>query len=330
MLGIKNPITEFRENPFQAISNRLKIVVLLIYVTTFSGYLGDIHRLFELTSHFKVYYLVASFVLLILLVIVKQPLWALAVGVTLAVNTFEVAPWFLASSNNPDEASKPPYRVAVINVLTSNNRYSELIEQLNSLDPDILVLQEIDKTWSKQLDPLRALYPHRKGITRSDNFGISLFSKYEMKNARIEYYQARPVPLVRSLIEFPEGTVDFLAVHTLPPANSEVMRIRDNQLMEIADWVKSSTYPVLAAGDLNTSMWSPVYKRFETAAKISNARKGFGVLPTWPAMYAPFMVPIDHILYGEGIVMTGCWTGESFGSDHLPLIADFRLDLKSQ
>lgn len=321
--GFRNPFAEFRENPRDAIAKRLKIVVVLLATLSTAGYFGDLNRLLEITSHFKVYYLAASFVPLILLACMKRPLWALAGGVILAVNILEVGPWYIGGATNLNEPSKPPYRVAVINVLTSNNRYLDLIEQLKSLDPDILVLQEVDKVWSKEIQPLRAAFPHRKGITRSDNFGISLFSKYEMKDARIEYYQARPVPLIRSLIEFPECTVEFLAVHTLPPANSEVTRVRDNQLREIADWVRSSTYPVLVAGDLNTSMWSPVYKRFEVDARLKNARKGFGVLPTWPAMYAPFMVPIDHILCSERIETVNCWTGESFGSDHLPLIVDF-------
>ena len=76
-------------------------------------------------------------------------------------------------------------------------------------------------------------------------------------------------------------------------------------------------------GDLNISMWAHHYARFEEVSGLSNARRGFGVAPTWPVWLFPGLIPIDHVLVSEQVVVTDFRTGPSIGSDHLPIVVRF-------
>jgi endonuclease/exonuclease/phosphatase (EEP) superfamily protein YafD len=46
---------------------------------------------------------------------------------------------------------------------------------------------------------------------------------------------------------------------------------------------------------------------------------------TFPSFAGWFGLPIDHVKFGGGLVLTDYRAGPSIGSDHLPLFATFAL-----
>jgi endonuclease/exonuclease/phosphatase (EEP) superfamily protein YafD len=88
--------------------------------------------------------------------------------------------------------------------------------------------------------------------------------------------------------------------------------------------VQALPTPKILVGDLNTSLWSPYYAHLIRQTGLDNARRGFGLLPTWPAyMPWPFlMIPIDHCLVSPDIGVIKMRTGRNIGSDHLPIVVD--------
>lgn len=88
--------------------------------------------------------------------------------------------------------------------------------------------------------------------------------------------------------------------------------------------------PKICIGDLNISLWSPIYQSFRKQTKLRNVREGIGLLPSWPTFmgFGWLMIPIDHCLVSHDIRVMRAQTGERIGSDHLPLIIELEIDAR--
>jgi hypothetical protein len=58
---------------------------------------------------------------------------------------------------------------------------------------------------------------------------------------------------------------------------------------------------------------------------LTDAARGHGWQPTWPAAAGMFGIPIDRILAGPGIAVLGFAVGPPSGSDHRPVTATISL-----
>lgn len=81
--------------------------------------------------------------------------------------------------------------------------------------------------------------------------------------------------------------------------------------------------PKLLTGDLNTTMWSHSFTGLLRESGMSDARRGFGLMPSRPVPPPALLrTPIDHCLVGGGVAVEAIKTGGRTGSDHRPLVAD--------
>ena len=85
--------------------------------------------------------------------------------------------------------------------------------------------------------------------------------------------------------------------------------------------------PVIVLGDLNATPWSPVFKKLLGETRLVDARRGFGLRPTWPSTFPPLWIPIDHCLVSPGIEIRDFRVGPACGSDHHALVVDMALPL---
>jgi endonuclease/exonuclease/phosphatase (EEP) superfamily protein YafD len=111
----------------------------------------------------------------------------------------------------------------------------------------------------------------------------------------------------------------------MPPVGGyELFLLRNAQLQEAAMTMRQLPEPKILIGDLNTTVWSPYFSQLVEESGLRDARKGFGVVPTWPTDFpTPLMrIPIDHCLVSRDIRVVNIGAGPRVGSDHLPLIVD--------
>jgi endonuclease/exonuclease/phosphatase (EEP) superfamily protein YafD len=217
-------------------------------------------------------------------------------------------------------------RVVLANVHTANRQKVAFVTWVTSVKPDLLVVEEVNSEWLKALTPLKTMLPYSEVRPRRDNFGIALLSRYPLDTVRTEYIGEAGVPSLVATLRLNDRPITVLATHPLPPIGREYFDFRNDQLQALAERIQKIETPVLVAGDLNVTMWSPWYRDLIHSTGLKNGRKGFGIQPTWPTgLPAPLRIPVDHVLHSPDFAVTSFRTGPANGSDHLPLVVDLLL-----
>jgi endonuclease/exonuclease/phosphatase (EEP) superfamily protein YafD len=217
------------------------------------------------------------------------------------------------------------HRAVLFNVYVLNEQRARVLAWLRDTDPDFVVLLETDARWLDSLEPLRATHPHVVAQPRNDPFGIALFSRHPLHEARIELIGEAAVPSIFAGIELGGATATLAATHPVPPWGGLLAALRDEQLERIGERLASLSRPLLLLGDLNTSQASPLFGRLLAASGLRDSTRGFGLQPTWPADMPLLAIALDHCLHSDDIEILDRTVGPDLGSDHRPLIVDFRL-----
>ncbi|MBD1940060.1 endonuclease/exonuclease/phosphatase family protein [Microcoleus sp. FACHB-68] len=307
------------------------IIIGTVFSTLFSltGYLGGFHRYLELTSHFKLQYLVVGCIAFIFFSVTRRKWLSLVSLFCVALNLAVIVPWYIPQPTDATVSAGTPLKVLLANVLTSNRQYSKIISLVEKNSPDIAVFLEVNEVWSKQLEAIQDILPYSLVYPREDNFGIALYSKTALNDPAYKFFADEDVVSLLANVSISDQIVSIVSTHPLPPSNQEYFNGRNTQLEEISKYVQQLKNPHLVVGDLNATMWSPYYKQFIQKSGLHNTRAGFGILPTWPAQSPLLYIPLDHCLVSSKIKVRETKTLENIGSDHLPLICDLALPRKT-
>lgn len=275
-----------------------------------------LHRYLELFSHFRLQYFAASVLLALTLALLRRPRYVLLMLIVSAINAAYVLPWYMGSR----EGSGPEVTVLLVNVLSANHDLERLKAAVETEQPDLILLQELTPAHLPQLESLRATYPHSITETRDDNFGIGAWSRVPLRDSTVIDTPPRGYPSLVLVVELEPGPLTIISTHPFPPLGRGNYDARNEQLAYIAEMANGTVGSAAIIGDLNTSMWGTNYRALLDETGYRDARKGHGVLPSWP-LFMPFaMIPIDHALLSPDLVASETRTLPSIGSDHLPLL----------
>lgn len=301
-----------------------QVGLLSLLLLTLMGYFGGLHQYLDMVSHFRLQYLIIALPLFAVVVWRKRLPWLLIGGLILLINSIEILPWYFSRGNSPSETAKA-VRLLLFNVNTANRHYDLFLEMIRREDPDIILLQEIDARWVTALRELQSSHPHTQIRQRSDNFGIGVFSRVPLSGSNILFLGDAEVPSILCEFNLEGRHFSILTTHALPPVSSNYFSQRNSQLKAISKKIIELGPPVILIGDLNVSLWSTYYQQLAKESRLVNARKGFGILPSWPTLLPFFQIPIDHCLVSPDIYVDDIRTLPHIGSDHLPLMVDLKL-----
>ena len=280
------------------------------------------HFAVQLFSHFRLQYFVVSVLLLVLLAVIRQPAYAIAMLLTVVLNAAFVRPWYTGARADPGSTA---LTVVQANVLSTNEKYEKVHAMLESETPDLVVFQEVSPHWLTALVALQAEFPYSYAEARDGNFGIALFSKLPLVS--VTHIDSPPLahPTIIATLRLGEQLLNVVATHPTIPVSRELFRDRNVQLDSLHEILATLEGPTMLIGDLNTSMWDMNHRAFEERSGLRNARRGFGVTATWPTFMPFAMIPIDHVLVSDDIGVLDVHTGPRIGSDHLPLVVTLSL-----
>jgi endonuclease/exonuclease/phosphatase (EEP) superfamily protein YafD len=295
---------------------------------TVSGYLGGSVVLFDWTSQFKVQYAACLLICLPFLVFGRWRRTAVCALVFLSLILFEIAPFYLPPGN---ETPSHNLRVLLANVNYGNREHQPFFDLIEKESPDVIAILEYARQWHDHLVPFLNEYPHHIEWTLEDPFGIALYSRIPLDQAEISFFGEAKLPSITARLEVSGRPLQLVATHPFPPTNGRWFELRNQQLDNIAEFIRAADDPVILLGDLNCTPFSPAYKDFTRSADLKSTRDGFGLNTTWPetqdgavkkSMAVILQIAIDHIMIDQEIQVKDCRRGPVIGSDHRPLLAD--------
>lgn len=306
----------------------LRLAAVLTAAFSLLTLLDEWHRLLELFSHFRLQYLATALLLAVALLLFRDRKLALAMFVVAGINATLVAPWYLRTEVATVEDAAA-LTVLHANVYGGNEDYSRFLGLIAAEQPDIFFVQEFRAGLQQELRSVHEDYPYRELLARDDNFGIAVYSRLPLDSVVVHQSPPYALPSLVVTARTPDRLLTLLSTHPMPPIGAEEFAGRNQQLHDIGMLINSLPTPKVLIGDLNISMWAHHYELLVEQTELRNARRGFGILPSWPVQLPFARIPIDHCLVSAGIEVVDIRIGPAIGSDHLPLIVKLRVGANS-
>jgi endonuclease/exonuclease/phosphatase family metal-dependent hydrolase len=219
------------------------------------------------------------------------------------------------------------YNIAGHDELIDGDHVRHIAEAIRLLHPDLVALQEVHrKTWQSRFRDQLAELESRTGlhgyfapsyVRWGGEFGNAILTRGQIVQTQVHPLPClgEPRALLEATVRIDGATISFYATHltTWGRLNS---KIRGEQLSCLAREVRTSRYPYILAGDLNTGPRSPEMEAFLRENAEQLASRGIG--PTFPR----WNEQIDYIFADHGWQVRASRAWPIGASDHLPVTAE--------
>ncbi|MDH3649998.1 MAG: endonuclease/exonuclease/phosphatase family protein [Saprospiraceae bacterium] len=157
---------------------------------------------------------------------------------------------------------------------------------------DIVSILEITPNWEDILEQtLAEHYPYHATITRIDDFGCALFSKFPLVRVDTVYYDDLP-NLFATIALDDDHAINVFSSNTNPPLFRRSFEQLRAQLDVIANCVLETTGPTITAGNYHLDQFSDEIQDFRVKANLKDSRKSMS-----PSLYPP----TSHIFYNNDL-----------------------------
>lgn len=215
---------------------------------------------------------------------------------------------------------EPELRIAHFNVLKFNYDTESTVDAALASGADVISFQEVDERWEAALvNALAEVYPHYYVESRSDCYGLGVFSKQPLTNVSLVHFEG--FPNIVGDIRVNGVDVHFIASHTRAPIAHDKYEQRNKQLKQIADYLIDLEGPKVAIGDYNSVPWDSRIVEFINDTSMSDSRKS--LTATYPSGLFIARIPIDYIFHSDDITCVGFEAIGGTSSDHLGVIGSY-------
>ncbi len=271
---------------------------------------------------------------------------AMAVSLALALQLFFMAPYtpLYPTQMQASLAESDDNRLSlfIYNVLHDNRQVEPLRRLIRQFDPDVILLSETTPWWLAQLDGLGIDYPHTLLAPQENNYGMLLYSRFELIEPEVRFLVRAKIPSIRVKFRLRSGQmVSFYGVHPRPPgvkrqesqaavASGQIQtdlggRVdadqRDAELLLVArEAAASPDEPVIVGGDFNDVAWSHSTRLFQRIGGLLDPRIGRGLYNSYDARHPVMRYPLDHVFASGHFRLVEMRRLPAIGSDHFPML----------
>lgn len=217
--------------------------------------------------------------------------------------------------------------VITVNVLQKNKNSGLLLKMIEQKSPDLVLLLEVNERWISELTSLDTMYPHKLLKPLENTYGIALYSKLELEDARIRELIEKDIPSVYAKVKLRSGRkIEVYGLHPKPPLyNTGDSTERDAELIQVAKSVSDSKLPVIVMGDLNDVAWSHTTRLFRRVSNLLDPRVGRTSFPTFPANIPFLRFPLDYVFHSDELTLVSIKRMSDIKSDHYPMFIELNL-----
>lgn len=210
----------------------------------------------------------------------------------------------------------------VSNVLTPNQKYHLLIEQIQKHQPDLVLTLETDQTWQNELSVIEKDYPYRVPVPLDNLYGMHLYSKLELTDTEVKFILSDEIPSIHTTVTLRSGNqVQLYCLHPKPPSPTEAKdsTLRDAELLIVGDQIKDLDESCIVMGDLNDVAWSRTTRLFQRISGLLDPRVGRHYVNTFHADYPLLRWSLDHVFHSTDFALVKMQRLPHVGSDHFPV-----------
>ncbi len=311
----------------------LKKNIKLLVISLLLMFLLSIVRLFnnlnfwlvDIISNFPVQYAFAALLLMIVFLWKRKLPLALFAGFLFLINISVLSD--SGSSARAAAHEDSTFNIYSVNICKTNQDFHKLIPELKKTNADVLLLLEVTVDSIKPLQEVIRTYPYQLTDLNIDAAGTGavLMSRFPILDSDITYYSDYGNILIATTLEINDRKIKFYGVHMPRPAYVSEFSSRSHQFVALARTIREQSLPVVVAGDLNATPYSPIFRDMIKRSGLNDSSKGFGWQPSWPTLFPLLWLPIDHILVSPGIQVHNRATGSYISSDHYPVFAELSI-----
>jgi endonuclease/exonuclease/phosphatase family metal-dependent hydrolase len=272
-----------------------------------------------------------------------------------------------------DKNTAPEFTVMSFNVrlfnqynwLEDTNTRENIYAYIAKEAPDVIAFQEFFESKKnrnankKRLKNLGYIYsvqePNPNRSSKTDFFGLTLFSKYKLKDHGIAYRRLKGEKTISYFIDieikdervrvynthlnslgfqsedykFVENLSENTEAEALQKSKNILSKVmiaakkRQLEVEGIINHISSSPYPVIVLGDFNEPPYSYAYPQFTTELIDPFQKFGFGLGTTFDGITTLPSLRLDYILHSERLTSVSYKTGPKKLSDHRPITSGF-------
>ena len=256
--------------------------------------------------------------------------WLLA---CLVANVVPMTPYIWPAATQVTKDDDGFTRIILMNVLVNNLHHNDVVKYVQEKSPDIFIALEADHNWTDGLEPLRASFPHRYLIDDRGTSSLAAYSRIPFDSIETLQSTERRLPSIDMTVTLDGKQLQIVATHPFVPKTEETADLRNEQMQNVAEKMDRTKARMLI-GDFNCTPWSPHFTDMLATANVRPAGYGHGLRPTWyheSRHLGPLNgtwvlgLMLDHVLIGPNVRASHYSIGPPLGSDHRPIVVDFRL-----
>lgn len=290
------------------------------------GYLGWAHAAFNSFSHFRMHLAAGLLVLVLPMALLRfypEAVFAALLAIGSIVQTAGL-PFAGMAARAVGTDAPATYRLLQLNMRYDNREPERTLSLIGEMKPDIITLNEVSALWIERLKVLEAAYPHRMICPPPAYIGGSAILSRRPFAAGTAPSCGDRGSLAQATLDIGGSRVEIAALHLGWPWPYE----QPWQLPHLEPVLSQIGDTAIVAGDFNAVPWSRTTRRVAAASGTSILR---GIGPTWLSYRLPetwrgwIGLPIDNVLVKGAVVPLGLRALDNAGSDHLPVLLEFRL-----